>query len=149
MRKLIVAAAVLALVACGQESRRSAEKAKEDAAKAAASAGEAVKDATADAAAEIAKAKEQFLAAMEPQLEELDRQIADLEGQAKMKSGEAKRAADKAVADLKVQRENLARSMDEAKQKGSEAWDDTKTGLTDGIDKLKRAIEAAQKELKK
>jgi hypothetical protein len=149
MRKLFFAAALVAALGCGQEARQSAEKAREDAGKAVASAGEAAKDAMAEASAQIAKAKEEFLAAMEPQLEQLDRQIADLEGQARLKSGEAKRAAEKAVAELKAQREVVAKALDDARKEGAEAWAETQKSLSEGMDKLRRATEAAQKELKK
>jgi hypothetical protein len=139
MRKLFFAAALVAALGCGQEARQSAEKAREDAGKAVASAGEAAKDAMAEASAQIAKAKEEFLAAMEPQLEQLDR----------LKSGEAKRAAEKAVAELKAQREVVAKALDDARKEGAEAWAETQKSLSEGMEKLRRATEAAQKELKK
>jgi hypothetical protein len=84
------------------------------------------------------QSKDEFLAAAGEKMKALDTKIDELSRKSAELKDDAKVQADKALADLRAQREAAGRKYDELKQSSNDAWDKTKTAFSNALDNLEK-----------
>ena len=95
---------------------------------------------TQQAADSAAKARDEFLATMDKKMAELDAKINDLSTKAANATGDAKANTDRALADLRFERDAVRKQYDELKASGQEGWDKTKATFQSAWDSLVKAL---------
>ena len=85
--------------------------------------------------------RQQFTESIRQQLASADQQIADLADQVKSKGGAV---SDRALANIRATRKSLDRSLQRVNAATATNWDQIKSGVTQQVERLNEAIEAAQ-----
>jgi len=141
---LIVFAASAALAGCKPENQTAPEKPVT---------GQDVKDQYKDALKTTkdyaTQSKDQFVAATDVRMKDLDAKIQALADKSADYKDDAKIQADKALADLRVQRDALGKKYDELKQASQDAWEKTRDGFVSAWDSVTNAYENAKSKFNK
>jgi len=106
-------------------------------------------DAARDAAEKAKAATADLRASIRSELEKFDRSRPELERQARETKGKAGEASRRKLDELRTQTEDLRKSAEELKTKTADKLDAARAELDVKLEKLKRAYEAAAREMKK
>lgn len=90
------------------------------------------------------QSKDEFVAAMDQKMKEMDAKIKSLADKSVDYKDDAKIQRDKALAELRDDREKLGKKYDELKQSSQDAWEKTKEGFVSAWDGLTNAFESAK-----
>jgi hypothetical protein len=82
-------------------------------------------------------------------LADAEKEMAELEEASKRASGDAKKRIEKSIADMKVERDQLEVKLDKAEAVSEKEWDEFKTDVNKGVDKLRKEVREAIDSLKK
>jgi len=91
--------------------------------------------------------RDKFIAAMDRQRAEFDAKINELATKSADLQGDAKVNADKALADLRVQRDAMNKHYDELKSASGDTWDKTKADFQSAWDSLQKAYDQTRAKL--
>jgi uncharacterized coiled-coil DUF342 family protein len=98
-------------------------------------------NAVVNASADVNQEREKFIAEMDKQRAAFDAKINELADKSAALQGEAKADADKALADLREQRDALNKKYDELKSSTGDGWDKAKAAFQSGWDDLQTAYD--------
>lgn len=82
-------------------------------------------------------------------LGEVDKEMTELEQQAKQAKGDAKVRLERSIADMKTERDALKVKLDKAESVGEKEWDELKSDVNKGVDKLRKELREALDSVKK
>jgi hypothetical protein len=85
--------------------------------------------------------RQEFAQSIRQQLGQLDQEIAQLGSQAKSKGGAV---SDRALANIRSTRQSVDRNLQRIDAATAANWDQLRQGVTQGVDRLTQAIDAAQ-----
>jgi len=78
-----------------------------------------------------------------------EKELAELEQQAKQAKGDAKVRIEKSIADMRTERDALKVKLDKAESVSEKEWDEFKSDVNKGVDKLRKELRDALDSLKK
>ena len=115
-------------------------------------AGAAARDAARtakDAAQEAGRNIEAWLRGFREETGKLDQSRRDLDARARGLQGQARADAERRIAELDQRQKELSRDAEEAKNTAADKLDALKARINEDLEKLKRAYEAAEREIKR
>jgi CHASE3 domain sensor protein len=140
----ITTLAVLALVVGCHQNEPTVNEPKPETVTTASDVADRYKEAATTTTAYVVENKDEFVAAMDKRLAQLDTKIGELATKADAYKDDAKAQADKAVAGLRDQRNDMTAKLDELKKSSGDAWKDVKAGFASALDELEKAYENAK-----
>jgi hypothetical protein len=149
---LLLAGGLLLTLGCDRRSEQPAsdvESAGKAVAKAARDTAHQAADAAKDAAEKAKAATADLRASIKTELEKFDRSRPELERQARETKGKAGEASRRTLDELRTQTEDLRKSAEELKTQTADKLDAARAELDQKLEKLKRAYDAAAREMKK
>ncbi|HEX2250138.1 MAG TPA: hypothetical protein VHH32_07285 [Gemmatimonadales bacterium] len=85
--------------------------------------------------------RQEFAQSIRQQMTDIDQQIAELADQAKSRGGAV---SDRALANIRAARQAVNRNLQRVDAATADNWEQIRTGVSEAVDNLTEAIEAAQ-----
>ncbi|MBD3413831.1 MAG: hypothetical protein GF421_05295 [Candidatus Aminicenantes bacterium] len=95
------------------------------------------------------KQKDEYIKAIDARIKELNAELDRLEARANRLKAESKIEMMNKIKQMKEQKKRISSRLIQIKEKGEEAWEDLKKGLSDSVDELSSALKSAASRFKK